>query len=341
MCDNNTVMSWRRFFIRATYGFALVCSVTATIGIGVLLHSKIHIFDTSLSPTPADTVVAFPVSVNAHTGTIEENPTVETFFYTTLANAPDSSHRWWNQVAAVFSAHSWYQNLASPVSRIVVIWPGERKEQATKNMGDILGWSTADKAAFTQLIDTSSPILTEGKYFPGQYVTHRDATPEDMQQLILNSFQTEVLSRYTAEVEAAVPLEDALVIASLLEREASDFKNMREVAGVIWNRLFIDMPLQLDASLQYVRGSDQYEPAWWPKVRPRDKYLASPYNTYQNAGLPPAPIANPSAEAILAALNPVVTECLYYFHTSDGGYHCSTTYKEHVAKLKEIYGRGS
>ncbi|HMO78075.1 MAG TPA: endolytic transglycosylase MltG [Candidatus Paceibacterota bacterium] len=100
------------------------------------------------------------------------------------------------------------------------------------------------------------------------------------------------------------------------------------------------MPLQLDATLQYARGSKAEENRWWPRVVPRDKFIESPYNTYENAGLPPAPIANPSAEAVLAALNPRITECMFYFHDAKGKFYCTETYEEHVAKLKEIYGRG-
>tara|TARA_B100000508_G_scaffold92650_2_gene72329 strand:+ start:1406 stop:2416 length:1011 start_codon:yes stop_codon:yes gene_type:complete len=335
-------MSRRRLLIRLLYSFALLCAALVTVGIVLLLESKDRIFDQSVArvDTVEETDVAFPVSVNIHTKKIVEDPAVNDFFTETLANSTESEYNWWNQMAALLFANDWYQNLASPVSRIVVIWPGERKEEVTKHIGDVLRWSEEDREDFQLLMDTAPPVLTEGKYFPGQYVTHRYATPHDVADTIYTSLEDEVFSRYTNEVAAQVPLEDALIIASLIEREASSFSNMREVSGVIWNRLFIDMPLQLDATLQYVRGSKTYEPAWWPVVRPRDKFIDSPYNTYQNEGLPPAPIASPSTEAILAALNPIQTECLFYFHTDDGGYYCSETYEEHVQKLRSLYGRG-
>ncbi len=168
---------------------------------------------------------------------------------------------------------------------------------------------------------------------------NKGATPAEVAPLILDQFHTEVLSRYTTEVASVVPLHDALTIASLLEREAYDFEDMRHISGVIWNRLFIDMRLQLDATLQYAKGSKPSEP-WWPKVRPVDKYIASAYNTYKYEGLPPTPIANPSLEAILAALNPSETECMFYFHDKNSGFHCAKTYEEHVALLKQYYGRG-
>ncbi|MCD5381280.1 MAG: endolytic transglycosylase MltG [Candidatus Pacebacteria bacterium] len=334
-------MSWRSVTIRASYSLALVSAISITVGIGVILESKSIIFSNSGSHYETQAIQPFPVSVNVHTEVINDSSSADSFFYDTLAGNTESHNNWWNQVASVFASKAWYQNLASPVSRIIVIWPGERKEEVVKNIGDVLRWSRADKEKFIALTDAAEPQLAEGKYFPGQYVAHRSATPEDIHTLINEKFSNEVLKRYTPEVAAQVPLQDALIVASLLEREASDFNNMREVSGVIWNRLFIDMPLQLDATLQYVKGSRSYEPRWWPAVRTQDKFAQSPYNTYKNAGLPPAPIANPSAESILAALNPIVTECFYYFHTDNGDYLCSETYEDHVQKLRSLYGRGS
>lgn len=341
-------MTTRAWLFRSLYCLVLLCAIAATAGIVLLLQSKDAIFEAALidSDTPAETAVAldelepFPVSVDTLTERISEDPFVTEFYLETYADADSSRNNWWNQVASVLMSRDWYQNLASPVSRIIVIWPGERKEELTQNIGDVLRWDKAQREEFQLLMTSQEPTLAEGKFLPGQYVTHRYATPQDITELLHTEFEEQVLSRYTAEVDAHVPFEEALIIASLIEREASDFSNMREVSGVIWNRIFADMPLQLDATLQYVRGSDPYVASWWPAVRPRDKFLESAYNTYENAGLPPGPIANPSPEAILAALNPVVTECMYYFHTKDKGYHCSETYEEHVAKLKSIYGQG-
>ncbi len=330
----------KKTVIQGVVGLIMTLSIIACMGIVLLLQSKSLIFSMAEQAQQAE-IVPFPISVDPHTKTITDNTAVNTFFTDKLAGSPNSKDNWWNKLAALFIEDDWYQNLASPISRIVVIWPGERKEETTKKIGDILRWDKAGRAEFQRLVDTSEPPLSEGKYYPNQYVTHRGATPVEMQQLVSISFKQEILNHYSDEIAAKVSLEDALIIASLLEREASDFENMREVSGVIWNRLFIDMPLQLDATLQYVKGSKAYEPAWWPRVYPNDKFTSSPYNTYKNEGLPPAPIANPSAEAVLAALNPVVTDCLFYFHTADKGYHCSATYAGHVSKLRSFYGRGS
>jgi len=309
-------------------------------GMSVLLQYKSSVFKNSLEPTTAAQVYPFPVSVNTQTEEIFENPAFDAFYQTTFAETNTAPKLLLSKLAAVLSSKNWYQNLASPVSRIVVIWPGERKEEVVRHIGDIVGWNSAQRVEFQELIESQSPRLEDGKYFPGQYVTHRSASPMDVASLISTRFTDEVIHRYPKTVSDQVPLEDALTIASLLEREASDFQNKREVAGVIWNRLFIDMPLQLDATLQYVKGSDPGVKEWWPAVRPADKFIDSDFNSYQNKGLPPTPIANPSAEAILAALNPIQTDCLYYFHGPSADYYCSVDYEEHVSKLKQVYGRG-
>ncbi len=330
--------------IRGLLVLVLVFCVLATAGIGALLESKRVAFHESILPLPKPVTEApaapFPVSVDPATQTIATEDLLNNQVVETLAISDEKPDTIREKIVAFFYKKEWYQNLASPVSRVVVIWPGERKEEVVQYTGDVLRWNNAERAEFSKLVSGSEPALSEGKFYPGQYVAHREATPEEVANLITTKFEADVLSRYTPEVAEKVPLEDALTIASLLEREASDFENMREISGVIWNRLFIDMPLQLDATLQYAKAGTQGEKSWWPMPKPADKYLKSPYNTYANVGLPPGPIANPSAAAVLAALNPHPTDCLFYFHDRHEGYHCSLTYEEHVRKLKIHYGRG-
>lgn len=320
--------------------FVLILIAAVLGGLSLLLHSKSVVYKNSLPQAAAVQTSPFPVSVNVRTEKIISNPDFETFYQSTFAQSDNPVQKLFSKFTAVMSQRSWYQNLASPVSRIVVIWPGERKEEVTKHIGDILRWDDSQRLEFQELTEATNPNLAEGKYFPGQYVTHRSASPQDIANLISEQFSQEVLQRYPQSVADQVPLADALIIASLLEREASDFQNQRAVAGVIWNRLFIDMPLQLDATLQYVKGSQSSSAKWWPVVRPADKYLDSQFNSYAHKGLPPGPIANPSATAILAALNPLATDCLYYFHGPNAAYYCSADYEQHVSKLKEVYGQG-
>lgn len=285
---------------------------------------------------------SFPVGVNSADKEIMEDPLVDWYMETHLSINTNSTRRGLilDKILAQVATWDWYQNLASSVSRILVIYPGERHEQVVANFGEILNWSEAEQDLFYTYISEAEPYLEEGKFFPGRYVVPSDATPELVADVLYDTFAHEILSRYNVEVERSVPFADALAIASLLEREAYDFTDMRFISGIIWNRLFVGMPLQLDATLQYARGSNPLELNWWPKVVPDDKFIDSPFNTYQNPGLPPAPISNPSTEAVIAALNPRVTDCMFYFHDQKGGFYCTNTYEEHVEKLKEIYGQG-
>lgn len=290
---------------------------------------------------PAVAVAPFPIGVDPERKAINENPDVDRF----IAN--EGRLRWhfpsllpsgkFARFIAKLSRSSWYQ-MAIPGGRLLVIFPGDRKEEVAQHFGQVLGWDRQDRARFLELVTDTDPIIEEGKFFPERYLVAVDATPEAVATMVNQRFSTEVLDRYTDQAAAILPLNDALVIASLLQREAHDFTDMREISGVIWNRLFINMPLQLDATLQYAKGSRSDQP-WWPIPTAADKFIDSPFNTYLNKGLPPAAIANPSLEAILAALNPKVTDCLFYFH-SNSVFYCSPTYEEHVAKLREIYGRG-
>ncbi len=330
-----------KVLIRGLYVVVLLLCVLGTAGISVLLESKQFVFDQVEEKIVQEIDTSpFPVSVDPKNQKIADEDSLGNHVYETIARNEEKPDNWKSKLVAFFSGKDWYQNLASPVSRIIVIWPGERKEEITQNIGDILRWNNEQRTEFLTLMEKSASPLNEGMLYPGEYVAHRGATPEEVALMVQEKFNQDVLARYTPEVEEQVPLADAIIIASLLEREASDFENMREISGVIWNRLFIDMPLQLDATLQYVKGSKSTEKNWWPVPRPADKFLKSPFNTYANKGLPPSAIGNPSAAAVLAALNPLSSNCLYYFHDDNREYHCSATYEEHVRKLKAEYGQG-
>jgi UPF0755 protein len=110
---------------------------------------------------------------------------------------------------------------------------------------------------------------------------------------------------------------------------------MKLISGIIWNRIFKGMKLQMDATLQYAKGSE--ETGWWPQVNPQDKNIDSPYNTYMYTELPPSPIASPGLAAIEAAYNPQKTNCLFYLHDKKGVIHCSATYEGHKKNIAKYY----
>lgn len=327
-------------------GLIAIGSLVFFVGLGVLGWLKItatNTFVSLLAPIDTETNIDkssfFPVGVDFTKKEITEDPLINNYVqkHFSINTKNSRQNRLTDRFFAELSTWNIFQQLASPQSRVLVIYPGERKEEIVKNFSQILRWNTTKQTEFLEAITTSAPALTEGKFSPGKYITDRNVNPQDLAESINQQFATKILSRYNADIEAKVPLEIALIIASLIEREAYDFTDMRLISGVIWNRLFIDMPLQLDASLQYVRGSQTNEIKWWPKVNPSDKYLNSPFNTYKNVGLPPTPIANPSIEAVVAALNPKVTDCFYYLHSAKGEFYCSPTYDGHLQNIRDVY----
>ena len=332
-------MAVRNRFNSKVGGVLLIALVLASAFLIFLIKTKEFAFLTSHEKGQ---VQPFPIGVDPLRESIAEHPDLAAYYerHISKKSSDTKSAHWIDHAVAKLALFDWYQNLASPLSRILVILPGERKEEIADNFSDILDWDSAMQQEFLLRIASSAPALSEGAFFPGRYIADKDAQPHEIADMLNSRFESQVRARYTSDIEKLVPLQDALIIASLLEREAYDFEDMRHIAGVIWNRLFIDMKLQLDATLQYAKGSDPKEPAWWPPVRPDDKYIDSPFNTYQNEGLPPAPISNPSVEAIVAALNPSKTECMFYFHDRNGAFYCTKTYEEHVALLREHYGSG-
>lgn len=341
---NGANQNWRSY---TGTGILAICALIG--GLSFLHLQKIAESTSTLSynntletTIPAPGVPPFPVSVDPIHKTITETSLVESYYtdhVAVLGGNAGAQTNWFGKVFARLALSGWFQNLASLSTRTLVIQSGERKEEVANNFAKILGWNSNQKSIFTALIASSTPALVDGNLFPGTYIVERKAPPEVVAPMVTERFEQHVLARYTTEVSDLVPLNDALVLASLLEREAYDFEDMREISGVIWNRLFTDMNLQLDASLQYAKANAGGS-SWWPSVRPVDKYIESPWNTYENKGLPPSAIANPSLDAIIAALNPKKTDCMFYFHDKKGGFHCTETYKEHVAALKQYYGRG-
>jgi len=119
-------------------------------------------------------------------------------------------------------------------------------------------------------------------------------------------------------------------MASILEGEALTTSDRKLVAGVLWRRLEIGMPLQVDATFSYVNGKTTFE------LTLDDLKIDSPYNTYKYKGLPPTPINNPGLNSINAALYPTKTKYLYFLSGNDGKMHYARTFEEHK-RNRQLY----
>ncbi len=328
--------------------FPFVPILVSVIAISAAIFSLplILAVDVQLATSSSYDSTPFPVTVNPALKTIHTNPEVEAFLSTRPTQLPASVgflHKVFEYVALNIASLPIYQQIAGAAgapSLFVSIPAGSRQEQVAQSFGTQLGWTAKQRAQFVAKARTLEPDLPQGSTVPGIYFASIN-DPNDIATLVHNRFDTEILSRYSSSTEAQVPLSDAITIASLIQREAGGWDDMRLISGIIWNRLFVGMKLQIDATLQYAEANQASgKTGWWPSVEPKDKYIKSAYNTYQNAGLPPGPIANPSIAAVLAALNPKKTDCLFYFHDSHSQFHCSKNYSDHVAMLKKYYGQG-
>ncbi len=226
---------------------------------------------------------------------------------------------------------SFYQNLANPSMKMVYVQEGLRKEEIAEVVGNKLGWDDKDKRSFINAhlaLDTDN---LEGKYFPKTYLLYKDEDPMGVTAAMLKQFSKET-SKVRKQKRMEVINEDtALKIASIIQREAGGKSDMKLISGIIWNRLWAGMKLQMDATLQYAKGNE--EDGWWMRVESSDKKINSPYNTYKEEGLPPSPIANPGLAAIEAAYNPQKTSCMFYLHDKNRRIHCAKTYEEHKRNI--------
>lgn len=219
---------------------------------------------------------------------------------------------------------------SAPYLAWVNVPSGVRREQVASILEAQLSWNTEQTEAWLSSTENASSTHPEGFYFSDVYLIPSDQAPEQITARFLSRFNEAAAPYQLLAKEKGVAWEDVLTLASLIERESAK-NDKRTVSGILWNRLEKGMLLQVDATLQYAIGSE--ENGWWPAPTSSDKYVESPFNTYQHSGLPPAPIATPSLASIDAALNPEQTNCLYYLHDTYGRIHCSTNYKAHVANV--------
>jgi UPF0755 protein len=156
----------------------------------------------------------------------------------------------------------------------------------------------------------------EGFLFPDTYEFYQGMQASSA----INKFLVNFHNRLTQETidlaqSRGLSLQQAVTVASMIEKEAANDEERAVIASVIYNRMQRDMPLQIDSTIMYVL--DEHGDT----LTTEETKIDSPYNTYQNTGLPPTPIANPGAKSITAAVKPADTNYLYYALDADAGVH--------------------
>ncbi len=200
------------------------------------------------------------------------------------------------------------------------------------------------KAALSNTKNYNHPFLKyipngmglEGYLFPDTYYVGQETTEEQIVAMMLDRFQSVLQDmNYLKKVEKAnLTLHQAVIIASLVEGEAAVEEERPLIAGVIFNRLRLGMPLQIDATVEYALGVQRN------KIYYKDLEIDSPYNTYRIKGLPPGPINFPGKASLEAAVNPAKTDYLYYVAKKDGSHAFATTLQEHNRNIEKINADG-
>lgn len=175
----------------------------------------------------------------------------------------------------------------------------------------------------------------EGYLFPETYEFAKDVTAKEAVTRIARELDRKLASLpegWEDQLEElGITFHEMMTIASLVEREVVVDSERPLVAGVIYNRIAKGMPLQIDATVQYL-FDEQKE-----RLFEKDLQIESPYNTYLNTGLPPGPIASPGLASIQAALYPEPSDYLFYVTKKDGSgeHYFGKTYDEHLNNIRK------
>lgn len=206
----------------------------------------------------------------------------------------------------------------------ITVLEGWRSEEIAAELSSTLGESF-DTQEFLRLAK-----LAEGTLYPDTYLIPKTTTPVQAVQLLTRTFAEKTGEEWEQLVrDSGKSREEVIVMASLIQREAKTLPTMRMISGILWKRLREGWPLQVDATLQYIKGYSEKEKTWWPIPLGADKNLPGPYNTYANMGLPPKPICNPGLSALKAAANPQENDYWFYISDLQGNMHYAVTLQEH------------
>lgn len=202
---------------------------------------------------------------------------------------------------------------------------GTRTEELTNNFPTNLSFTGKDFV-------TKAKNL-QGYIFPDSYLVPQYFTIDQILATIQTNFDQKFAKAKVGATNTKMTDNQIVILASLLEREGRSLKSKQTIAGILMNRLNINMALQLDATVQYARDSKNKPVDYWKDLDATDISIVSPFNTYKNPGLPPSPICNPGYDSLYAAFHPIESDYLYYLTGTDNQMHYATTFEEHKSNI--------
>ncbi len=177
-----------------------------------------------------------------------------------------------------------------------------------------------DKDFVSKVLDNNY----EGYLFPDTYFLTLNVKTNEIILMMRENF-TRQIQKYQKDIlKSGKSLNEIVIMASIIEGEANgSLKSKRIVSGILWRRLSIGMPLQVDAPFKYYNGKNSYT------LTKKDLEEDQQYNTYKNKGLPPTAITNPGIDSLRAAIAPTRTKYLYFLSDKKGNMYYSETFKGH------------
>jgi len=171
----------------------------------------------------------------------------------------------------------------------------------------------------------------EGYLFPDTYFLSPNIKAGDVILMMRENFARQIKPYEEDILKSEKTMKDLVIMASIIEKEAnSSLETKRVVSGILWRRLKLEMPLQVDAPFVYYNGKNSYT------LTKDDLEENHEFNTYTNKGLPPTAIANPGIDSLRAAIAPTQTKYLYFLSDKQGNIHYAQNFEEHK-RNRELY----
>lgn len=169
----------------------------------------------------------------------------------------------------------------------------------------------------------------EGQLFPDSYLIPEGYTSQEILAVIQKNFSAKFAEAKLSATNTEMSDSQIVTLASFLEREGRTLVSKQMIAGILLNRLKINMALQVDATVQYARDTIRAPKVYWQPLSSADLRIKSPLNTYLQPGLPPSPICNPGYDSIYAAFHPTSSDYSYYLTDHSGNMHYAATLDAH------------
>lgn len=257
----------------------------------------------------------------------------ESFFRAAVANpraasiAPGT-----HSLSLKISGKTALEQLLDPkrIADLIKITEGAWNSEVFAQMSATKNWSTSPAQSARQVVLPEGITALEGVLFPAQYSFAEGTSQVAALQSMVNRFNVAISAINFVDPDGKLDKQQLVTLASLVQAEG-DTKDFAQISRVIRNRLAINMPLQLDSTVHYLKNTRGQI-----FLSNKSTQLKSPYNTYQNYGLPPAPIGNPGLAALKAAIAPAKGDWLFFITVAPGDTRFTNSFAE-FSEWKLLY----